>query len=103
MFLLGVKEMTLFENYTKDKRSLAPGTPVAVIATFKTDGAIKPLRIRFEDKEGPIEANIDTMLYAEKLLYDFYSFKCLITLNNVQRSIILTYKSDTNIWKVLWE
>ena len=48
MFLLGVKEMTLFENYAKDKRSLAPGTPVAVIATFKKDGTIKPLRVRFE-------------------------------------------------------
>ena len=40
--------MTLFENYAKDKRSLAPGTPVAVIATFKKDGTIKPLRVRFE-------------------------------------------------------
>ena len=95
--------MPFFREHNIGTNDISVGMPVAVIATFKTDGAIKPLRIRFEDKEGPIEANIDTMLYAEKLLYDFYSFKCLITLNNVQRSIILTYKTDTNIWKVLWE
>ena len=101
MFLLGVKEMTLFENYAKDKRSLAPGTPVAVIATFKTDGMIKPLRVRFESQEGPVEANIDAMLYAEQTFEFLYTFKCLITLNNMQMHITLTYKTNTNIWKVV--
>ena len=94
--------MTLFENYAKEARGLPTGTPVAVIATFKTDGVIKPLRIRFVTQEGAIEANIDALLCTEKLLHDFYSFKCLITLNDVQRHITLTYKTDTNIWKVVW-
>ena len=89
--------MTFFKEYKISDMEMSVGTPVVVIAAFKKDGTIKPLRVRFECQEGPIEANIDAMLYAEQTFDFLYTFKCLITLNNVQRSIILTYKTDTNI------
>ena len=91
-----------FKEYEIGDMEMSVGTPIAVIATFKTDGAIKPLRVRFKGKEGPVEANIDAMLYAEQTFDFLYTFKCLITLNNIQRHITLTYKTDTNIWRVVW-
>ena len=94
--------MPFFKEYEIGDMKMSVGTPIAVIATFKTDGAIKPLRVRFEGKEGPVEANIDAMLYAEQTFDFLYTFKCLITLNNIQRHITLTYKTDTNIWRVVW-
>lgn len=95
--------MPFFYNYESDNNDVCVGTAVAVIAAFKKDGAIKPLRVQFECEEGPIEANIDAMLYAEQTFNSLYTFKCLITLNNIQRHITLTYKTDTNIWRVVWE
>lgn len=95
--------MPFFKEYKIGDMEMSVGTPIAVIATFKTDGAIKPLRVRFEGKEGPVEANIDAMLYAEQTFDFLYTFKCLITLNNIQRHITLTYKTNTNIWRVMWE
>lgn len=95
--------MPFFKEYKIGDMEMSVGTPIAVIATFKTDGAIKPLRVRFEGKEGPVEANIDAMLYAEQTFDFLYTFKCLITLNNIQKHITLTYKTNTNIWKVVWE
>ena len=92
-----------FKEYEIGDMEMSVGTPIAVIATFKTDGAIKPLRVRFEGKEGTVEANIDAMLYAEQTFDFLYTFKCLITLNNIQRHITLTYKTNTNIWRVMWE
>ena len=96
-------QVPFFKEYEIGDMEMSVGTPIAVIATFKTDGAIKPLRVRFEGKEGPVEANIDAMLYAEQTFDFLYTFKCLITLNNIQRHITLTYKTNTNIWKVVWE
>ena len=95
-------QVPFFKEYEIGDMEMSVGTPIAVIATFKTDGAIKPLRVRFEGKEGPVEANIDAMLYAEQTFDFLYTFKCLITLNNIQRHITLTYKTDTNIWRVVW-
>ena len=94
--------MPFFKEYEIGDMEMSVGTPIAVIATFKTDGAIKPLRVRFEGKEGPVEANIDAMLYAEQTFDFLYTFKRLITLNNIQRHITLTYKTNTNIWRVVW-
>lgn len=94
--------MPFFKEYEIGDMEMSVGTPIAVIATFKTDGAIKPLRVRFEGKEGPVEANIDAMLYAEQTFDFLYTFKYLITLNNIQRHITLTYKTNTNIWRVVW-
>ena len=70
--------MTFFKEYKISDMEMSVGTPVAVIAAFKKDGAIKPLRVRFECQEGPIEANIDAMLYAEQTFDFLYTFKCLI-------------------------
>ena len=95
--------MPFFREYKIGDMEMSAGTPVAVIATFKTDGMIKPLRVRFEGQEGPVEANIDTMLYAEQTFEFLYTFKCLITLNSIQRHITLTYKTNTNIWRVMWK
>ena len=95
--------MPFFRESDIGKKDISAGTPVAVIAAFKKDGAIKPLRVRFEGQEEPVEANIDTMLYAEQTFDFLYTFRCLITLNNIQRHITLTYKTNTNIWKVVWE
>lgn len=95
--------MTFFKEYKISDMEMSVGTPVAVIAAFKKDGTIKPLRVRFEGQEGPIEANIDAMLYAEQTFDFLYTFKCLITLNNIQRHITLTYKTNTNIWRMMWE
>lgn len=94
-------QVPFFKEYEIGDMEMSVGTPIAVIATFKTDGAIKPLRVRFEGKEGPVEANIDAMLYAEQTFDFLYTFKCLITLNNMQMHITLTYKTNTNIWKVV--
>lgn len=94
--------MPFFREHNIGTNDISVGTPIAVIATFKTDGTIKPLRVRFEGKEGPVEANIDAMLYAEQTFDFLYTFKCLITLNNIQRHITLTYKTNTNIWRVVW-
>ena len=91
--------MPFFRESNIGTKDVSVGTPVAVIAAFKKDGAIKPLRVRFECQEGPIEANIDAMLYAEQTFDFLYTFKCLITLNNIQRHITLTYKTNTNIWR----
>ena len=95
--------MPFFREYKIGDMEMSAGTPVTVIATFKTDGMIKPLRVRFKSQEGPVEANIDAMLYAEQTFEFLYTFKCLITLNNVQRHITLTYKTNTNIWRVMWK
>lgn len=95
--------MPFFKEYKIGDMEMSVGTPVAVIAAFKKDGAIKPLRVRFEGQEDPIEANIDAMLYAGQTFDFLYTFKCLITLNDIQRHIKLTYKTNTNIWKVVWE
>ncbi len=93
--------MPFFRESNIGTKDVSAGTPVAVIAAFKKDGAIKPLRVRFDSEEGPIEANIDAMLYSEQTLEFLYTFKCLITLNNIQRHITLTYKTNANIWKVV--
>lgn len=40
--------MTFFKEYKISDMEMSVGTPVAVIAAFKKDGTIKPLRVRFE-------------------------------------------------------
>ena len=80
---------------------IAIGTPVAVIATFKSNGTIKPLRLRIETPEGAIETNVAHIIDSEKTHYNLYTFKCCIVNNNIQHIIKLTYNTNTNVWKVI--
>lgn len=82
-------------------KDYAVGTPVAVIAAFKPNGAIKPLRIRIETLEGAIETNVAHVIDSEKTNYNLYTFKCCIVNNDTQYTIKLTYNTDTNVWKVI--
>ena len=75
-------------------------TIIPVIASFNSDGGIKPLYFRYQDKDITVTSVHYCRPYPIKITFKLV-FKCSAVLDNYLRDVQITYWIKERVWTLL--
>lgn len=88
-------------NYEEEiKNRPIPENAVNVLAAFKRNGEIKPLRIRLAFNGVNSEENIDK-IYATEYYKGYIIYRCRVVHQNVEYPIKLNFDLESRIWRLM--